>query len=191
LLTGAPSASAAPNDPKQVSQNSVVKTSPDVLVYDNMFVDVPKSAILTITNVSGQDISVTPFLDFGSEYAAFLTFDLALCESGKCLPVTSTTKTDIPKDGSEELTVTVKLIGELPKDLKVLSVKNGLQITGEVLGSEEKTVIVPQNKEVPLADTGVSPSIFTVMGLAGLLAMIGYGLLGFAQKKKAKNEETV
>lgn len=155
-----------------------------------MFVDIPKSAILTITNVSGQNISVTPFLDFGTEYAPFLKFDLALCESGNCLPVTSTTKTDIPKDGSEELTVTVKLIKELPEDFKVLSVKNGLQITGEVLDSEEKTVIVPQNKEVPLADTGVSPSLFTLMGLAGLLTMIGYGLLGFAQKKKAKSEET-
>lgn len=190
LFTGVSPASAAPSDTKTVSQNSVVKTSPDVLVYDNMFIGVPKSATLTIANISGNDISVTPYMDFGSEYADILETDLELCSSGVCAPVTADTKTTILKDGSQALVVTITMTGELPKNLKSISVSNGLQITGEVHDSEEIVEIVPQNEapNEPLPLTGISPDLLRIMGFGGLLVMIGYGLLTLARKNKIEDE---
>lgn len=187
---GTSPASAAPDDVKTVSQNSVVKTSPDILIYDNMFVGVPKSATLTIANISGNDISVTPYMDFGSEYANILKTDLELCASENCVPVTADTKTTIPTNGSQALIVTITMTGELPKDLKSISVSNGLQITGEVHGSEEIVEIVPQNEapdgHLPL--TGISPDLLKIMGFGGLLVMIGYGLLTLVRKNKTEEE---
>jgi LPXTG-motif cell wall-anchored protein len=187
---GASPASAAPDDTQKVSQNSVVKTSPDILVYDNMFIGVPKSATLTIANVSGEDISITPFMDFGSEYDDILETNLELCSAGQCIPVTATTKAEIPKNGSQALVVTITLIRELPKELKSISVTNGLQVTGEVHSDEEIIEIVPQNRapEGNLPLTGISPNLITIMGFAGLLVMVGYGLMTLVRKKRTEDE---
>lgn len=166
-----------------------MKTSPDILVYDNMLVGVPKSATLTITNVSDSDISVTPYFDLGSEYTPFLTHKLDLCNAGTCSPVTASTKMNIPKNGNQELLVSITMIKDLPKNMKSVSVQSGLQVTGEVFEADKTVEIIPQNKPAPpLAYTGVSPDVFKIMGLSGVLAMIGYGLLAFAQRRRTEEE---
>jgi hypothetical protein len=155
-----------------------------------MLVDVPKSAILTIKNVSGSNISITPFMDFGSQYSSFLKSSLELCNSGKCIPVTEATRTTIAKDESQELVVTIALTGNLPENFSGMSLEKGLQITGEVHEDNADVEIVPQNKaaEIPLASTGVSPHLFTFIGIAGVLLIAGYGLFIVAQKKKTEED---
>lgn len=190
LFVGAPNALADSDKPvKQVAQNSVIKTSPDTLYYHNMFIGVPKSATLTISNISGEDITITPYMDFGPEYASFLSNSLAICNSGKCKPVNSDTKTTIAKDKSQELVVTITLTDELPPNFNAMSLKQGLQITGEVSSPDEKIEIVPQNRNPnPLANTGVSSDFLKLFTIGCLLLLIGYGLASWAHNRKLKND---
>lgn len=191
LLIGAPSALADDSKPtKQVAQNSVIKTSPDTLHYLNMFIGVPKSDVLKITNISGKDISITPYMDFGPEYSSFLNHSLAICNAGKCAPVTSDTKTTIAKDKSQELVVTITLTRDLPKDFSAMSLKQGLQVTGEVKSPDERIEIVPQNRDhKPLALTGVSPNLFSFVIFGLILLLIGYGLATLTHNQRSKKKE--
>jgi hypothetical protein len=187
---GSSAASAAPDETKKISQNSVIKTSPETLRYYDMLADIPKSAILTIKNVSGNNISITPFMDFGEEYSAFLKFKLDLCDSGKCVPVTEATKVNILKDSSQELVVTITVTDDLPEALSSMSLENGLQITGEVHDSNKNIEIVPQNKAggESVDANGSFSDFFMIMGFAGLLVIVCYGLVTFIQKNKTKEE---
>lgn len=191
VFIGSPNALADSDKPsKQVAQDSVIKTSPDTLYYHNMFIGVPKSAILTISNISGKDIRITPYMDFGPEYSSFLKNTLEICNSGKCIPVTSDTKTTIAKDKSQELVVTITLTSDLPPSFSAMSLKQGLQVTGEVEGTGEKIEIVPQNRSPnPLANTGIPSNLFQYLTIGLLLFLIGYGLATWSNNRKSKDEQ--
>lgn len=188
LFVGTLPASADPGDHEKVPQASVIKTTPDVLRYENMFIGVPKSATLTITNVSDSDISITPYIDFGSQYSSFLTNSLKICDSGKCIPVSATTRTTIPKNGNQQLIITITMIAQLPENLSSISVADGLQVTGEVRSDKNDSIeIIPKNRtNGETFGSGAIATAFNIMGILGLISILVYGLLAWIRKNKTK-----
>lgn len=107
--------------------------NPNVLDYGDLTVGRPKATTLTVTNVSENDLSITPSMSFDSRYAPYLTSRLEVCNSGTCSPINYATKIFIPKGGHKEFSVTVTLNGALPDGMKASSIAGDLQVTGEIL----------------------------------------------------------
>lgn len=191
LLTGIPSAFASLDEKsKEISQNSVVRTSPSILRYDNMLTGVPKSDTLKMENISGSDISIKPFMDFGPEYSSFLTYTLEVCKNEKCETVTKDTVTEIPKDGEQDMVVTITLTKDLPKDLPKVTINQGLQVVGEVHSSQKDLKIIPKIEQDSSPDTKDKfPLTLTVFGISGLVISLVCGAIFAIRKKKAKETE--
>jgi hypothetical protein len=117
----------------EVFQSSSIKVTPSVLDYGDLKVGYPKATTLTVTNVSENDISITPSMSFGTKYAPYLSSRLEFCDSGACSRVNYATKTFIPKGGQKEFVVTVTLNGEFPNGMKASSIAGDLKVTGEIL----------------------------------------------------------
>jgi hypothetical protein len=129
LFISTPLGSEVPDD-TPIFLSSAIKVTPDTLDFSNMQAGAPRSTSLTVTNVSDNDISITPSMNFGIKAEAFLDSKLELCNSGACSPVTRSTKIKIPKGGHQELVVTVTMNGDAPK---TISVAGDLKVIGEVL----------------------------------------------------------
>lgn len=103
-----------------------------MLNYENMLTGAPRATTLTITNVSDNDISITPSMGFSESDAAFLDSKLEVCGPETCSPVTSETKISILKGEYQEVVVTVTLT-DASKDMSSFSIAGDLQVIGEVL----------------------------------------------------------
>lgn len=184
LFTGVPGANAAPNDGNKIEQSKVVQTSPRSLDFENMVPGTPQTKYITITNVSGKAITITPEMDVSDEYDAYLGSRMQICdEVDNCVDVTPELELNMPADGSERLAVTIDMIQKPPAELSKITLTGGIKVTGKVYpddpNSEEVQEIVPDGT---LPDTGSNPMIFKIIGGAGLLVILGYLLLKFSRK---------
>lgn len=85
---------------------------------------------MTVTNISDNDVSITPSMEFGIKSDPFLESKLEVCNSGSCSPVTRSTRIEIPKGSHQELVVTVTLTGDTSKPIEIAG---DLKVIGEVL----------------------------------------------------------
>lgn len=122
-----------PLEEPEISLSSAIKVTPASLDFSNMHVGVPRSTTLTVTNISDNSVSITPSMEFGIKSDGFLESKLEVCNSGKCTPVTRSTKISIPKGGHQDLVVTVVLTGDATKDTRSFSVAGDLRVIGEVI----------------------------------------------------------
>lgn len=192
LLAGGSPALAAPDDTNQVSQSSVIKTSSDLLEYQNMIPGTPMSQNLTITNVSGKSVSITPSLSFDEKLSTYVNSGLDICLTNKsCVPVTAQTKLQLEKDETADLKITLDLIDKLPSEYEGIAIKGGIQIYGEVkpdpdIPGDSSKEIVPDD-ESELAITGAPDGIFKALGTAGVLMIVGTILFFITRKKPVEN----
>lgn len=199
LFTGATGASAAPNDGNTIEQSKVVETSPRSLDFVDVIPGIPQTKSITVTNVSGKDISIYPQMDVSEEYSEFLETDLHICDdSNNCVAVTPELEIDIPAGGSEELAVTINQISKPPAHLMKITLSGGIKVTGTVYPdspNEEVLEIIPETaeeiaaaedekeKKGSLASTGVGEMLIKFATWGGALMILGYIVLTVARKR--------
>lgn len=201
MLAGATSASAVPpeHEPGTIRQELVIDTSPEILYFRDMALGVPKTDTLTVHNISGRTVSITPFITIHPKYDRHLSVELRACSGSgaTCKAVTTTSELTLPRGGSYELQVAVTLKGKLPPEhLEDIasSLAGDLQVTGDVKpdipGSELLTIIPKgdtKSEKQPGAwvpDRLVAPLIAT-----GPIVLLMYAGWGFLAKKKREEEE--
>lgn len=116
-------------DPLPEFVRASIDVTPKALDFENMQLGSPRTTIVTVSNVSENNVSIYPLMTFDSNSAPYLTSKLEDCSSGSCIPVTYATKIAIPKGGQHKLTLTVTMtqnIGSTP-------ITGDFKITGEVV----------------------------------------------------------
>lgn len=195
LVFGASTTVAAPdNKGAVVEQKSVVQTTPEALYFDDMVPGIPQDQTLTVTNISGNKIIVTPSMDISTDYADLIDNDMSICETAgaetHCVPVTKDTRVELEDGQSEEFTVTLTLMQNLPDGATNMQLKGAIKITGEMIAGNEIVTIIPEGEKVPdnLAYTGLPGGWMTVAVIGALVLIVGIVLL-FLAKRKNENED--
>jgi len=203
IASGTPAlASAVPTDDiDTISQEAVIKTSPDILYYENMALRVQKTNTLTVKNISGRVVEITPYLKLHEKYANSIAIDLKSCDEAdsKCTSVAEDAEFTIPRGKSLKLLVGVTLKSEMPQaELQTISSMTAdLQVRGDVLPNlptDNTLRIIPKAETTGLESNSISwlpAGLVRSMGIAGLLAFTGAFLiftLGRKNRKKYKEE---
>lgn len=195
IALSAPAAVA--DDKGTVPQSSIIKTTPDTVYYENMFVGASKSETITIHNISDKIAVISPSIDFGDEVDEYIDYELLICEvANKCYKSNPNVFVQIPKGGTldVELAITLKKEIKNSDQLGDVAVRGSLVINGQALaddgGIEE---IIPEDGEKKdigvLASTGVSNLVLIIAISA--FSLIVAGCFFVLSARKRKHEEQV
>lgn len=209
LFVGVSPAAAAP---KIIEQSAVLELTPKDLRFENMVVGVPQTQTVTVNNISGRTLNITPSIKLDNGYGTFLSSSMKVCSGGSCSDSSSMENLSLPKDSNYELQVTLTLTSALPTELNGAPLEGGIEVRGEVLPEapgEEVIVIVPDevaeslpddvkdsalkpsDKDGGLAETGVSSLTFILLIIGVTTLILGFVLVRVRGSEKDETQSTL